>query len=842
MSEPTAPTAPSPPRLGDAVRLVLFGMPAAGKSSLLGALGQAAQAQEHVLGGRLLDASHGLEELRQRLYEGQPRRTVEEIVPYPVTFEPFDSSVPARDVPGVLIDCDGRVANDLLVRRQSLDADTPEGSLARAVLQADTLVLVIDASAPASQVDADFAEFDRFLRLLERSRGRRAEVGGLPVFLVLTKCDLLARPGDTALEWMERVEERKRQVDRRFREFLKRKEEENGPLPFGRIDLHVWATAVKRPALAEVPAKPREPYGVAELFRQGFAAAEEFRRRRQRSGRRLLWTVAGASGLVATLLGYAVWVGQANLRVETPSELQNKVEIVRSGEKQTPSGRLEGSRDALARRIAELTDLKNHRDFAQLPEELRDWVDQRLGELREYDNYYRKLLEARPPASARGLAELSEIEEGLKTALAVPRDEWSETRAARIRRERLEEVTEVRAAVRRVQDWYAQLRDRGEALWTFDRRQPGVGGASIDWRAWQSDARNLLASAEAPPFRETDRLHEPDGPTYRDTVLRFESVAEARADWERTRQRLLRLLDLSAALGLGLTPERPPVLVFTDNLAFQPAEFRDRLQALKKSYPRYEEEFRLVNLPEAAVGDIRQAARGNYSNLLAPAREVVLRRLQAAGSGEEEAPTRWQEVQRWLQGGPEELSDWRLLARVLRRLHEPDALEPDPVSELASFLTRDRFEIVLRRASLTLPTDLGVSPAGNLSVVHESNGQSTTLTLEPLGEPQRDPQGRVRTYTLRAVDADRIVYRPGDVLYARVPVRRPEAAGDWWLTWAWARSSLYRFEALSRGAYLHRANEVATEGRYADEVRLTPLGESRAPSVPDLMPVVRLKR
>ena len=88
MPETTTP-APPPTVSGDALRIVLFGMPAAGKSSLLGALGEAAQTQEHVLHGRLADLSQGLAELRQRLYDESPRRTVEEIVPYPITFESF---------------------------------------------------------------------------------------------------------------------------------------------------------------------------------------------------------------------------------------------------------------------------------------------------------------------------------------------------------------------------------------------------------------------------------------------------------------------------------------------------------------------------------------------------------------------------------------------------------------------------------------------------------------------------------------------------------------------------------------------------------------------------------
>src|SRR6185312_4864573 len=144
-----------------------------------------------------------------------------------------------------------------------------------------------------AQVESDFVEFDRFLRHLETSRSQRAEVGGLPVFLVLTKCDLLAKPGDTAADWMERIEQHKRDVDARFRAFLARREQEAGPLPFGRIDLHLWATAVKRPALGEHPPRPREPFGVAELFRQTLEEAAAFRERRQRAGRRLLWTVTG---------------------------------------------------------------------------------------------------------------------------------------------------------------------------------------------------------------------------------------------------------------------------------------------------------------------------------------------------------------------------------------------------------------------------------------------------------------------------------------------------------------------------------------------------------------------
>src|SRR5262249_31452548 len=148
--------------------VVLFGAPAAGKSSLLGALAQAAQTQQHSLNGRLIDLSHGLAELQHRLYDEEPQETSQEVVPYPAIFE----SLPANGSPAVhtklvLVDSDGRVANDLLSCRRMLAPNSSEDCLAYQILQADALVLTIDASASQEQVDADFAAFCHFLRMLE---------------------------------------------------------------------------------------------------------------------------------------------------------------------------------------------------------------------------------------------------------------------------------------------------------------------------------------------------------------------------------------------------------------------------------------------------------------------------------------------------------------------------------------------------------------------------------------------------------------------------------------------------------------------------------------------------
>src|SRR4051794_34192676 len=104
----TPQAAPATAPAGQALRIVLFGMPDAGKSSLLGALAQAAQTQEHVLNGRLIDKSQRLLELQRRLYEDRPRETLEEVAPYEVSLEPFGpKGGPAPPpVSAVLCDCD----------------------------------------------------------------------------------------------------------------------------------------------------------------------------------------------------------------------------------------------------------------------------------------------------------------------------------------------------------------------------------------------------------------------------------------------------------------------------------------------------------------------------------------------------------------------------------------------------------------------------------------------------------------------------------------------------------------------------------------------------------------
>jgi hypothetical protein len=849
MAEPQTGTAP-PPAVSQtasltavspgALRVVLFGLPAAGKSSLLGALAQAAQTQEHLLNGRLVPRSDGLAEQQRRVYVEQPRPTAEEVAPYPVEFEPFTHEGPAvgrAHVQAVLIDCDGRVANDLLARRRALGDNSPEGTLAREVVEADTLVLIVDAAAPPVQVDAEFAEFGRFLRLLQQDRGRRTEVGGLPVFLVLSKCDLLAQPNDTAVDWLERIEERKRQVHRRFQDFIARQGREGQALPFGGIDLHLWATAVKRPALGDTPAKPRDPYGVAELFRQCLEAAERYRQRQRHSNRRLLWTTGGAVGVLAAMAALAagLYVSRGNDR---QNPLANKVASYQGQEGETPSDYLRGD---LARKIGILSDLKENADFASLPPEQQEYVNNRLAELQAYQTYQDRLQAVRPVRAAHSDADLREIQEALEQVQVPPpyQKEWEQTEAVQGRQRRLKDVTALRTAVAEVEEWYRTLRLDGEQLLRFavgGRRAAAPGG---DWAAWYARYQSLLARAADPRYREEDRIPGASPDLTYAVAYRFTRVVEARGAWDSVRERLDRVRDLAAALGLiGPLNDRPAVLVIP-GAGFGVQDARDRVAELRRAYPRWKDVFTLGGLPDTLAGSLRSAARSNYEKLLPSGQAEVLRHLQAASPDGKETLEHWRELRPWL-ADPEELRAWRVLAEALGRLQSPDWT--DPVSDLAAFLNRDQFEIDLKGLTLEIPLSLNARPAGKLSVYHPASSPQGPALAFTVGEPQLDSERRVQVYSLRLDGAPHaLTYHPGDKLWADLPAGYGDSA-DWMLTWVRGRSEVYQFDHLRRAPQLHPKDQDVSRGEVAQGVYLNAREGSQLPAVPELMPVVKLEK
>ena len=498
------------------LRIVLFGMAGAGKSSLLGALAQAAQTQQAVLGSTLTDTSGGLAELQKRTYDGKQTQTQEEIVPYAVTLQ-GDEPLQAT-----FIDSDGRVAQELLAGNKSV-ADA--GGLPRAIVDADAVVLVIAPSSEPGQLDQTFQQFSDFLKLFEQHRGRRSDIAGLPVYLVLSKCDLLAKKDDTHSAWMERIEERKRKIAKRFEDFL----EENRVMPFGKIDLHLWATAVKRPALSDRPAKPQEPYGVAELFRQVLDSARVFHDHRAQAHRRLHVAVLGLVAVVAVMGVLAAWFFMTRPSADLAA-LENSIQAVLPGQGTSATERL---REPLEPKIKELVKIQAHPEFANLEPKQQELVRQTLREMEAYLDLVKKTDTLK---RVRFFKKEEEIDEGNRelAKMSLPAEytaQWNDTRLARKLAAHRAELAALAKALADEKEWLKKQIDEGEKL----PRITIAGEGSPERQAWitRADAflkrKDLTKDVPGVPNMKLRDLYE------------FPTVAALREEYERIRPRVERI-------------------------------------------------------------------------------------------------------------------------------------------------------------------------------------------------------------------------------------------------------------------------------------------------------------
>jgi GTPase SAR1 family protein len=814
----TPPPAPGIPPPVDgpnqALDLVLFGLPGSGKSSLLGALARVTPSA-HGPGGRFVDVTGTLGVRQHHLTQGSDPATSEEINVYPVTYEPPDG----EGLHANIYDCDGRLATALIQLKDLLGPDTLENRLAHAILQADTVIVTIDASAGPVQMDVHFKEFSRFLRQFEERRGQHTEVGGLPVFLVLTKCDQLARPGDSYSVWIDHIEERKQEVHRRFKTFLTRRDGEP-ELPFGRLDLHVWATAASRPALAGKPAQS-EPHGVAELFQQCFEEADYFRGRRKQADRRLRATVGGAGVLVLLLFGLMLSL-LFGPTPPAPSNLEREIDAFRYREGTTTAERLRGSLADVRERLKTLRGFRSHRDFNQLPQEMRAYVQERIAQFEAYASYFQKLQDSRSPTSARNEATLAQIEKDLTERLTLPDPDWKDTVAGKLREGRLGDIKLIREQVNKVEEWYLTKRMEGLELWTFSR--PPTEGGLINWRGWQDELTKYLKQVKDPPpavvtLPETNPLVTPS------TILSFDRVVKAREDLLEVQEKLEDLRDIVAVLGLlDPTSERPALLAIPRPPGFTLRQTQERFEQMKTFYPRYEVAFQLGRVPDDARTAVIQATRTSYDYLLDPARVEVLSKL---GGAESEA--RWQAVREWLDKDPEELRAWRQLAVTLQRLAEGDAR--NPVDELARFLAQTSFTIDVVRITLEIPDGLKKPVEGAPFVIHHGDRD---LRLPPAGTGERDAQRRLTRYRFELPEQQRLHVKPGDRFDATLPLRDDQV-----LTWHDSRTRFYRFECLVRGATLHRKDQAPEQGDPARGVNLIVSPASGVPRIPDLLPTTR---
>jgi hypothetical protein len=546
----------------------------------------------------------------------------------------------------------------------------------------------------------------------------------------------------------------------------------------------------------------------------------------------LFWTVSGTAGVLALMAGLAAT--RLATRHETPaSALGEKIAVYRATEGQTPSTRL---RDPLQRKIGELNDFRNDPGFSALPAEDREYVLNRLHELEDYSACRDKLTRVRL-ADDHSEAELARLETRLTTGdLALPAaeaSEWSQTEAALLRARLLKDVEALRQAVADAEEWYRQLVRRAEELRTFARGKPSDAPS---WAEWQQQATSLLGQSF--PHAETEELPSSASLTYA-VVTRFERVVEARRDWEAVRPRLERLRDLTAALGLaGKLPDgtNQPLDIPEHFAAAQSRAYQERLEKL---YPRLGKEYSAADLPDAIASEIRRAAHTSYEHLIGAGREVVLERVKQAAAGGPETPELWRGLREWL-AAPTELNAWRVLATLLARIQDPDAV--DPITALADFLRLDHFDIEIQRLSLEVPFDRKIRPAGPFTIVHGPGNTEAFVFRSTDDEGRRDPQRRVTVFSFFKEKGGPLLYRPGDALYATLDVKKEGTSAPWRLTWARDRSEVYQFERLVRPPRLHAADRPNTEGELAEDVTVLFQPPGGIPKVPDLMPVVRLKK
>ena len=811
-----------------ALRIVLFGMPDAGKSSLLGALMQSAQIQDRILQGRLVDAAHGLAELQRRLYDDRQQETRQEIIPYPIAFEPYGSS---SRLDAVIYDCDGRVANELLAQKKSLVGDAKTGSLAQAVLGADALILTIDASASNEQIEIDFREFVRFLRLLETHRSHVRSVGGLPVYLVLSKCDLLARQPMSRKEWEARIEARRKQVLERFARYL----EGNALLAFGSLELHVAPTAARRPELTETAAHPREPFGVAELFRDCFRSANEFRRRFDAANRQLKWVLAGVGGFMAVAASVALFLISTGGPVEQPLALIERVEQFQAHEKPLPD-RL--NYDVLQRRYNELTALRRDPGFDSLPESKKNYLRIRLDELDAYQAFVERLSGIPFPERARSLTYLDKIDKDLLNQAAPPfayEKDWEKTQAVLERQRRTQESQLIRTSVEELRTFFALLKTRADN-YLFEK----------DFHAkWKQQVDALFEQEKKPPF--------PRDASIRGAAYEFdETKLDAEKEWLRSRLKLATMRDLASALGVigdgtGATLEFSATGPGSDLNRFAAT----RLEQLHQLYPA-NGKWDLASLPDPLQTDLRKKVQRSADQLTLYGQKAILARMRQGKPAGEDTPRDWKEIADWLIS-PEMREARELFTFVARLL---DSAAEDPISATAEFLhgpqnaahrtesQKSSFEIKIKALTLTIPNKLPQGPfipGEDLYVFLRPQGatatrQTLTLRIDRSAtvEGTHDKQ-----YQYKLMD-DRegvLRFRPFDEFGAELNLKKGDKV--WQFIWSSARTSSYAFESLKNAPFVTAAG-LSERGTQADGVTLGI--EGKFPTVPALLPDTRLDK
>jgi len=442
------------------LRIVLLGWPGAGKSTLLAAIDETTEPTSGVTCSLVRYAP-------------------------PASSRQADQD---RFREALFVDCPGHPVAELLTQKTTPQTAKIEGGLPRLIQRADSLVVLLDASAAPADADERLAELRRFFHALERQRSRRQDIGDFPVFVVLSKADLLATATDTNNDWEERVAARVRYVQTHFQDFLLRCQARVS-VPFGRLNLHFRATAAQSPPLSEYLGKGCSAYKCTDLLREALERASEFRERQTRSTLRLFGTMVGALGAIAAMIALIAFLFLQH-QLEEPSirALLAKIDSYRARTSRLASLRL---REPLQPRIDELTYIRDDPLFSALPEEKRSYVVAQLEELQDYKVYKERVERVPPLVAVQTELELKEIEAALQ-GIVVPQQHqssWGQTEAVLRRLERSEEVRGFGSAVDQLSKWYRALVDNSQDLWPVPKQREG---STIAWPQWHERVHRVV--------------------------------------------------------------------------------------------------------------------------------------------------------------------------------------------------------------------------------------------------------------------------------------------------------------------------------------------------------------
>jgi GTPase SAR1 family protein len=507
------------------LNLAMIGMPGAGKSSLLGAFVQAADKQKDKLDSRLARADEGIVELHKGVYQNKLKSTDKEVSPHYVVFE---SPQGQRKVH--VIDGSGEASESLLKEENLLESKKP---LAKHLQKADGVLFMVDASVEPTVLDETFRKAIDFLKRFRAQRGQRHDVAGLPVHLVLTKCDMLARKTDTHQMWLQRVEEGKKKIEHRFRSALAA----NKDLGFGAIDLSVWPTSVRMPAVTDRPAKPQEPFGVAELFSHAVRSAASFHEKVEDSSRLLSSVLIGLIAAVALL---AIVTGAFFLTRPSPELALLETRVHES----IPSAR-ERLAEPLDERLKKLNEIRENSAWPNLPDKLKKDVEDLIAEIQDYQSANKSFVEKiSDPRFATRDEELTKIEKELAEFNLPDKyaKDWAETKLAKRAQAYREEITRLRDAVVEEEKWTVEQVQQGEKLKAKGGLVIARNLTEAERMAWFGSVKEYLE--REPRHKRTDRVTPQSAVTYQ-SVYHFNRVEKARKDWDRTKDALRNLRNLA---------------------------------------------------------------------------------------------------------------------------------------------------------------------------------------------------------------------------------------------------------------------------------------------------------